>query len=38
LPYIADPAAAVSVVSQELSRQTVARAGQGTSNVEVLER
>ena len=38
LPYIADPAAAVPVVSQALSRQTVARGGQGTTNVEVLER
>jgi hypothetical protein len=38
LPFIADPAAAVPVVSQALSRQTVARGGQGTTNVEVLER
>jgi hypothetical protein len=38
LPFIADPAAAVPVVSQALSRQTVARGGQGTTNVEVLDR
>ena len=38
LPFIADPAAAVPVVSQALSQQTVARGGQGTTNVEVLER
>jgi hypothetical protein len=38
LPYIADPAAAVPVVSQALARQTVARGGQGTTNVEVLGR
>jgi hypothetical protein len=38
LPFIADPAAAVPVVSHALSRQTVARGGQGTTNVEVLER
>jgi hypothetical protein len=38
LPYIAEPAAAVPVVSQALSRQSVARGGQGTTNVEVLER
>jgi hypothetical protein len=38
LPYMADPAAAVPVVSRALSQQTVARGGQGTTNVEVLER
>ena len=38
LPFISDPAAAVPVVSQALSQQTVARGGQGTTNVEVLER
>ena len=38
LPFIADPAAAVPVVSQAISQQTVARGGQGTTNVEVLER
>ena len=38
LPFIADPAAAVPVVSQALSQQTAARGGQGTTNVEVLER
>ncbi len=38
LPFIANPAAAVPVVSQALSQQTVARGGQGTTNVEVLER
>jgi len=38
LPFIGDPAAAAPVVSQALSQQTVARGGQGTTNVEVLER
>jgi len=38
LPFIADPAAAVPVVSHALSQQTAARGGQGTTNVEVLER
>jgi hypothetical protein len=38
LPYIADPAAAVRPVSEALSRQAVARGGQGTTDVQVLER
>ncbi|HSB42859.1 MAG TPA: hypothetical protein VLK28_13575, partial [Methylomirabilota bacterium] len=38
VPYIADPAAAVRPVSEALSRQAVARGGQGTTDVEVLER
>jgi len=38
LPFIADPVAAVPVVSQAISQQTAARGGQGTTNVEVLER
>jgi hypothetical protein len=38
LPYIADPAAAVRPVSEALSRQAVARGGQGTADVQVLER
>jgi hypothetical protein len=38
LPFIADPAAAVPLVSQALSRQTAAQGGQGTTKVEVLER
>jgi hypothetical protein len=38
LPFLADPVAAVPVVSQALSQQTAARGGQGTTHVEVLER
>jgi hypothetical protein len=38
LPFIADPVAAVPVVSQALAQQTAARGGQATTNVEVLER
>jgi hypothetical protein len=38
LPYIADPVAAVRPVSEALSRQAVARGGQGTTDVQVLER
>ena len=38
LPFIADPVAAVPVVSQAIAQQTAARGGQGTTNVEVLER
>ena len=38
LPYIADPAQAVRPVSEALSRQAVAGGGQGTTDVQVLER
>ena len=38
LPYIADPAAAVRPVSEALSRQTVARGGPATTDVQVVER
>ncbi|MEX2222944.1 MAG: hypothetical protein WEG40_14225 [Candidatus Rokuibacteriota bacterium] len=38
LPFIADPAVAVRVVSEAQSRQAVAGDGQGATNIEVLER
>jgi hypothetical protein len=38
LPYIADPAAAVAPVSNALSRQSVARGGPATTDIQVLER
>jgi hypothetical protein len=38
LPYFADPVAAVRPVSEALSRQSVARGGPATTDVQILER